>query len=174
MSLLTIGHGQDARDQLSGRLVRAGVRRLVDVRRYPGSRAHPDVTRDALAGWLPELQIDYRWEERLGGRRRLPAGEPVADSWWQVAQFAAYAAHTRTSEFTAALQSVLVAARDEPVAVMCSEYLWWRCHRRLIADVAVLAHQATVQHVMPDGRLMAHEPAAGARLGPDGAVRWPG
>jgi uncharacterized protein (DUF488 family) len=61
----------------------------------------------------------------------------------------------------------------EPVAVMCSEYLWWRCHRRLIADVAVLAHGVPVLHLMPDGGLTEHKPADGARVGADGLVRWP-
>lgn len=174
MPLLTVGHGQDGRDQLGARLTGAGIGLVVDVRRFPGSRRHPDVAHDALAGWLPGIGIRYRWDERLGGRRRLPAGEPVADSWWTVAQFAAYAAHTRTPEFTAALDGVLAEAAAEPVAVMCSEYVWWRCHRRLIADVAVLAHSVPVQHVMPDGRLAEHRPAAGAQLGADGVVRWPG
>jgi uncharacterized protein (DUF488 family) len=174
MSLLTIGHGQDGRDQLAQRLAGAGVRRLVDVRRFPGSRTHPDVTREALEVWLKDTGITYRWEERLGGRRRIPAGEPVADGWWKVAQFAAYAAHTRTPEFAAGLQLVLEEAETEPVAVMCSEYVWWRCHRRLIADVAVLAHRMPVQHVMPNGALVEHRPAEGAQLGTDGLVRWPG
>ncbi|HVT20727.1 MAG TPA: DUF488 domain-containing protein [Mycobacteriales bacterium] len=171
--MLTIGHGQDDRGRLGARLSGAGVRRLVDVRRYPGSRTHPDVGREALETWLPELGIDYRWDERLGGRRRLPSGEPVADGWWKVAQFAAYAAHTRTPEFAAALEVVLDEAAAQPVAVMCSEYLWWRCHRRLIADVAVLAHGLPVQHVMPDGKLVEHQPSAGAKLGADGMVHWP-
>ena len=173
MPLLTVGHGPDSRDQLGGRLATAGVRLVVDVRRFPGSRAHPDLARDALTGWLPEVGIGYRWEERLGGRRRTPTGEPVADGWWTVAQFAAYAAHTRTPEFAAALDRVLVEAAMEPVAVMCSEYLWWRCHRRLIADVVVLAHGVPVRHLMPDGRLTEHKPADGARVGADSLVRWP-
>ena len=173
MPLLTVGHGPDSRDQLGGRLATAGVRLVVDVRRFPGSRAHPDLARDALTGWLPEVGIGYRWEERLGGRRRTPPGEPVADGWWTVAQFAAYAAHTRRPEFAAALDRVLVEAAMEPVAVMCSEYLWWRCHRRLIADVVVLAHGVPVRHLMPDGRLTEHKPADGARVGADSLVRWP-
>jgi uncharacterized protein (DUF488 family) len=174
MALLTVGHGPDGRDQLGARLADAGVRVVVDVRRFPGSRSNPDVARDALEIWLPEIGIGYRWDERLGGRRRIPAGEPVADGWWTVAQFAAYAAHTRMPEFAAALKSVLAEATVQPVAVMCSEYVWWRCHRRLIADVAVLAHGVPVRHLMPDGRLADHQPAEGARLGPDGLVRWPG
>ena len=174
MALLTVGHGTDDRDRLHGRLVGAGVQLVVDVRRFPGSRVNPDVARDALAGWLPDVGIGYRWEERLGGRRRIPAGEPVADAWWTVPQFAAYAGHTRTSEFTAALDEVLAEVTNRAVTVMCSEYLWWRCHRRLIADVAVLARGVPVQHLMPDGGLAEHRPADGARLGADGVLHWPG
>ena len=177
MPLLTVGHGPDDQnrlgDRLAARLTGAGTGLLVDVRRFPGSRHNPDVARDALAAWLPEAGIGYRWEERLGGRRRLPPGEPVADGWWTVAQFAAYAAHTRTAEFGAALDEVLAAAGGQRVAVMCSESVWWRCHRRLIADVAVLGRGVPVTHLMPDGRLAPHRPSAGAVLGPDGVVRWP-
>jgi uncharacterized protein (DUF488 family) len=171
--LYTVGHGTDDRVALGARLAGAGVRLVVDVRRFPGSRSNPDVARDALAAWLPEAGIGYRCEERLGGRRRLPPGEPVADGWWTVAQFAAYAAWTRTPEFGAALDEVLAEAADRTVAVMCSEYVWWRCHRRLIADVAVLARGVPVRHLMPDGRLAEHRPAEGAVLA-DGVVRWPG
>jgi len=170
---LTVGHGTDDRVALGARLAGAGVELVVDVRRFPGSRSNPDVARDALAAWLPEAGFGYRWEERLGGRRRLPPGEPVADGWWTVAQFAAYAAWTRTPEFTAALDEVLAEAAGLTVAVMCSEYVWWRCHRRLIADVAVLARGVPVRHLMPDGRLADHRPADGAVL-EGGLVRWPG
>jgi uncharacterized protein (DUF488 family) len=174
MALLTVGHGADDRVALAARLTRAGITAIVDIRRFPGSRSNPDVRRESLAQWLPEAGIGYRWEERLGGRRRLPPGEPVADGWWTVAQFAAYAAHTRTPGFAAALDDVLAEAATGAVAVLCSEYVWWRCHRRLIADVAVLARGVPVTHVLPDGRLAGHRPAEGARLGADGLVRWPG
>ena len=173
MPLLTAGHGAERREGLGERLVAAGVDLVVDVRRFPGSRSNPDVRREALAQWLPEIGIGYRWEERLGGRRRLPAGGPVPDGWWTVAQFAAYAVHTRTPEFAAALDRVLAEAGTASVAVMCSEGVWWRCHRRLIADVAVLGRGVPVTHLMPDGRLAPHQPSAGAVLGPDGAVWWP-
>jgi uncharacterized protein (DUF488 family) len=173
MPLLTVGHGPQGRMFLGERLTSAGVERLVDVRRFPGSRTNPDVARDALQEWLPALGIGYRWDERLGGRRRLPPGEPVADGWWTVAQFAAYAAHTRTPEFTAALDDVLAEAATATVAVMCSESVWWRCHRRLIADVAVLGRGVPVTHLMPDGRLTAHRLSAGAVVAPDGTLTWP-
>jgi uncharacterized protein (DUF488 family) len=172
--LLTVGHGPDDRVRLGERLTTAGVEDVVDVRRFPGSRRNPDVAQQELAQWLPVLGVQYRWEPRLGGRRRLPAGEPVADAWWTVAQFAAYAAHTRTPEFAAALDTVLDAARGRRVAVMCSESVWWRCHRRLIADVVVLGRGLPVDHLMPDGRVSPHQPAPGAVRDPDGTVRWPG
>jgi uncharacterized protein (DUF488 family) len=171
--LLTVGHGPEDRASLRARLTGAGVGSLVDIRRFPGSRNNPDVGRDALALWLPEAGIGYRWDERLGGRRRLPPGEPVADGWWTVAQFAAYAAHTRTAEFAAAMDEVLAEAERATVAVMCSESVWWRCHRRLVADVAVLGRDVPVEHLMPDGRLTPHRPSEGAVLGDDGEVRWP-
>ena len=173
MPLLTVGHGPDDRTRLGARLSAAQVGLVVDVRRFPGSRSNPDVRREALEEWLPAAGIGYRWEERLGGRRALPPGEPVADAWWTVAQFAAYAAHTRTPEFGAALDEVLDEAAGSAVAVMCSESVWWRCHRRLIADVAVLGRGVPVTHLMPDGRLAPHRPSAGDVLVPDGAVWWP-
>ncbi|RZU30661.1 DUF488 family protein [Blastococcus saxobsidens] len=170
--LLTVGHGPEDCSLLGARLRGAGVELLVDVRRFPGSRNNPDVQREALAAWLPEAGIGYRWEERLGGRRALPAGEPVADGWWTVAQFAAYAAHTRTPEFAAALDEVLGDAAGRTVAVMCSESVWWRCHRRLIADVVVLGRGLPVRHLMPDGRLSPHRPADGAVV-VGSEVHWP-
>ena len=173
MTLLTVGHGPEDREHLGARLTGAGVQLVVDVRRFPGSRVNPDVRREELAGWLPAAGVGYRWEERLGGRRALPAGSPVADGWWTVAQFAAYAAHTRTPGFTAALDEVLAEAADRTVAVMCSESVWWRCHRRLIADVCVLGRGVPVRHLMPDGRTPPHRPSDGAVVGDDGLLRWP-
>jgi uncharacterized protein (DUF488 family) len=173
MPLLTVGHGPQDRSALGARLTAAGVDELVDVRRFPGSRNSPDVSRESLEHWLPALGVEYRWEERLGGRRRIPPGKAVVDGWWTVAQFAAYAAHTRTPEFTAALDEVLAEAGTAVVAVMCSESVWWRCHRRLIADVAVLARGVPVTHLMPDGRLTPHRPSDGAVLRDDGVLTWP-
>ena len=170
MPLLTVGHGPDDRTRLGARLTAAGVGRVVDVRRFPGSRSNPDVRREALEEWLPAAGVGYRWDPRLGGRRRLPADAPVADGWWTVAQFAAYAAHTRTPEFATALDEVLAEAATATVAVMCSESVWWRCHRRIVADVAVLARGVPVTHLMPDGRLTPHPPTDGVRRDGDALV----
>jgi uncharacterized protein (DUF488 family) len=174
VTLLTAGHGRLTGAEMTDLLGAAQVASLVDIRRFPGSRAHPDMSRDAMASWLPAAGIAYRWEERLGGRRRLPADAPREDPWWQVEQFAAYAAHTRTAEFGAALTEVLDESASRTTLVMCSESVWWRCHRRLVADVAVLRFGAAVSHLMHDGRLTPHPVAAGARLRDDGFVVWDG
>jgi uncharacterized protein (DUF488 family) len=176
-ALLTFGHGTATAVELLGILHGAGVARVVDVRRFPGSRRHPHVASAELERWLPAARIGYRWEPRLGGRRSLPRDRDDTDPWWQVAAFRAYAAHTRTAEFRegfAELLDAVPAAGDRPgpgrTAMMCSETVWWRCHRRLIADVAVLLHGRPVLHLGHDGRLSEHRPSAGARVTADGLV----
>ncbi len=174
MELITVGHGRLERDELGALLTGAGVERVVDVRSYPGSRANPDAKREELEQWLPAAGIAYRWEPRLGGRRHLRKDEDARspDTWWRVAAFRAYAAHTRDEDFAAGMTELLAGATEVRTAVMCSESVWWRCHRRLIADVAVLAHERRVEHLMPGGRLNVHEPSPGARLAPDGTLVW--
>lgn len=173
-ALHTLGHGTASAAELTALLRGAGVTGVVDIRRFPGSRRHPHHASDALAARLPDEGIAYRWEPRLGGRRRLPAaslgpdGPDGRDAWWQVAAFRAYAAHTRTPEFAAALDDLVAEATARPTAVLCSESLWWRCHRRLVADAVVLLRGLPVRHLAHDGRVTAHEPSAGARVAPDG------
>lgn len=172
--LLTLGHGTLDGAGLVELLQAGGVARLVDVRRFPGSRRNPEVGRDALAQRLPAAGIDYRWEEHLGGRRRVPKGQPAeVDGWWRVTAFRAYAAHTRTEEFREALGQVLVAAQEQRTAIMCSESVWWRCHRRIISDVVVLVHGLDVSHLGHNGSLTPHPPAEGAQVTPEG-LRYDG
>jgi uncharacterized protein (DUF488 family) len=162
VTLLTLGHGQATQEHLTDLVREAGVALVVDVRRFPGSRAHPHVRREALATWLPAVGVSYRWDDRLGGRRRAGAQSP--DQWWRVEAFRAYAGHMRTAEFLAASEDLLADAAACRTAVLCSETLWWRCHRRLIADFCVLSRGAAVAHLGHDGRTSPHPPAAGARL----------
>lgn len=167
-----MGHGTLDRAGLAGLLTAAGVADIVDIRRFPGSRRNPDMDRDALQAWAPAAGLGYRWEPDLGGRRRLPAGAPVVDTWWRVAQFAAYAAHTRTESFGRALDELLEQAAGRRTAMMCSESVWWRCHRRLVADVAELRCGTEVLHLMHDGRLVPHPLSPAARVAADGQVYW--
>lgn len=171
---MSVGHGRLDRAELAALLRGAGVEAVVDIRRFPNSRHNPDVESAAMAGWLAEAGMAYRWDPRLGGRRRLPAGAPPEDGWWRVTQFAAYAAYTRTDEFGEGFGALMEQAGRQRTAMMCSEAVWWRCHRRIVADVAVLTAADEVCHLMHDGRLVAHEPSAGAVLRPDGRVAWPG
>ncbi|WP_296605497.1 DUF488 family protein [Nocardioides sp.] len=163
--LLTFGHGTAGPDELVGLLHDAGVSRVVDVRRFPGSRRNPGVSSEAMSSWLPEAGVEYVWEPRLGGRRRVPAGQdPDVDGWWRVAAFRAYAAHMRSEEFRAGLEVLLASMDRAPTAIMCSESLWWRCHRRLISDAVLLLHGRPVSHLAHDGRLTEHEPPPSARV----------
>ncbi|MFD9112035.1 DUF488 domain-containing protein [Streptomyces bottropensis] len=163
--MLTFGHSTADRGTLAELLREAGVVAVVDVRTAPGSRRDPDLSRQRLAQWMPEEGIAYRWEPRLGGFRKPAPDSP--DTVWRNASFRGYAAHTRSPEFVAAMDALMRQASQERTAVMCSEAVWWRCHRRLIADFAVLARGMPVRHLMHDGRLTAHRPTSGARLRDD-------
>lgn len=169
--LFTLGHGTSSQEDLLALLGGARIAALVDVRRFPGSTAHPHVSREAMGQWLHEAGIAYRWEPRLGGRRRLPKGAASPDTWWTVEAFRAYAAHTRSDEFAVAFDELLRQASAEAVALLCSETVWWRCHRRLVADVAVLGHDRPVVHLLPSGP-RPHQPAPGARPIGDGRLVW--
>lgn len=171
-ALLTFGHGTAGREELASLLHGAGVRDVVDVRTAPGSRRNPDVHRDALREWLPAAGIGYRWEKRLGGFRRVAPDSP--DTFWRNDSFRGYAGYTRTPEFVAAMDELLRGAAGTRTAVMCSESVWWRCHRRIIADFAVLARGRSVLHLAHDGRLTGHPPTTGARLLPDGLLVYDG
>lgn len=167
--MLTAGHGTLDRDGLGALLEGAGVAHLMDVRRFPGSRRNPDVGKDALSAWLPARGIGYTWEERLGGRRRVPKDQdPAVDGWWRVDAFRAYASHMRTDEFRVALAELVAGAADACTLIMCSESLWWRCHRRMVSDALVLLHDVPVHHLGHDGRLVEHAPPEGARVTPIG------
>lgn len=165
VSLLTVGHGTLAAEDLADVLRGAGVEVLVDVRAFPGSRRHPQFGRDEMARWVPEAGVAYRWARDLGGRRRpVPGSRHVA---LRNASFRAYADHMETPTFRAAVDHLLAGAAERTTAVMCSESLWWRCHRRMIADHLVLARGVAVEHLLHDGRRTPHAPTDGVR--PDGA-----
>lgn len=166
--LVTVGHGTSSAEELGSRLRDAGVRSLVDIRIGPGSRRHPHVHRHALAEWLPAYGVSYRWEQRLGGFRRPPSDSP--DLALRNSSFRGYAAWMRTPEFVTAVDELLASAIGVRTAVMCSESVWWRCHRRLVADFVVLARGLSVEHLMPAGRRTPHPPTDGVRLMPEGLL----
>ena len=168
--LLTYGHGTDSAQRSAEILGGAGISALVDIRTAPGSRRNPQFARAAMEEWLPEAGIAYRWEQRLGGFRRPGPGNP--DVAWREDMFRGYAEHMRSAEFLAAVGAVLDEAETRQVTVMCSESLWWRCHRRLLADFVGVARGMEVRHLMHDGRTEAHRSSPGLRLRNDGLLAY--
>jgi uncharacterized protein (DUF488 family) len=169
-TIYTVGHSTRSADELLALLREAGIERLADVRAFPSSRRHPQFNRDAMAGWLGDADIDYRHVPDLGGRRSPVPGSP--NGGWREAAFQGYADHMRSAEFKDALARLEAAARQAPTTAMCAEAVWWRCHRRLIAD-ALVARGWRVEHLgIGEGRA-AHELTEFAVLGPDGTLTYP-
>jgi uncharacterized protein (DUF488 family) len=150
MTVFTIGHGVRPLEELIDTLRKADVRTLVDVRRFPGSRRNPQFNQATVAAALEEAGITYRHAVELGGRR---SGEPGEERFacLRVAAFRSYAARMGTDEWQSALAEAL--AEPEP-CFMCAEAVWWRCHRRLIAEL-LTARGETIVHLLGPSR---HEP----------------
>lgn len=165
----TVGHGTRTTEELADLLREAGVNRLVDVRRFPGSRRHPHFAREALADSLPALGIEYDWRgEELGGRRSRKKDGSSRHPAWRNDAFGGYADYMDTPEFRAALERLEAeASGGVRLAVMCAETLWWRCHRRLIADALVLRGSRVV-HLIQPGNSADHPGNESARPGDDG------
>jgi len=166
--LITVGHGTLAEDEFVDLLRGAGVESLVDVRTAPGSRRNPQFQRQAMEEWVPRADVAYRWEPRLGGLRKPAPDSPNVAL--RHSGFRAYADHMMTSDFGAAVHGLLAEAAEQPTTVMCAESVWWRCHRRLIADFATLVRGADVRHLMHDGRLTEHHLTYGVRRDGDHLV----
>ncbi len=154
LTLLTVGHGTLSSGELVGLLEGAGVKQVIDVRSAPGSRRHPHFSRSKMECWLPAAGIGYRWEPELGGFRRPLAGS--LNTGLRHASFRGYADYMESISFGVAFERLLDDCSRRRTAVMCAESLWWRCHRRLIADAAVLAGGASVWHLGHEHRLTAH------------------
>lgn len=135
--LWTIGHSNRSIDELLSLLAGAQIELLADVRRYPGSRAHPQFNRDVLGESLSEQGIDYRHLEDLGGRRSTRLADSP-NTAWRVDSFNRYADYMTTSQFVAGLAELIGLAEKRRTAIMCSEAVPWRCHRRLIADAMIV------------------------------------
>ncbi len=149
--VFTIGHGVRPLDELVEALLQAGVETLVDVRRFPGSRRNPQFNQGPLRDAVGEAGVAYRHAVELGGRR---SGEPGEEQFGciRVAAFRSYAARMRTEEWQEALAREL--AQPTP-CFMCAETVWWRCHRRLIAEL-LTARSHTIVHLLGPSRREPH------------------
>ncbi|MSR35211.1 MAG: DUF488 domain-containing protein [Gemmatimonadetes bacterium] len=132
-TLFTVGHSTRPLDEFMALLHAHGIGRVVDVRRFPGSRRHPHFGKDNLAAALADAGVEYAHEQELGGRREAPAVDAARSPnvAWRNASFRAYADHTASAPFRAALEGVLEGALARPTAVMCAEAVPWSCHRQV-------------------------------------------
>lgn len=168
-TVYTIGHSTREEDEFLELLRAHGIRTLVDVRRFPGSRRYPQFGQDTMRDWLSDAGIGYTHEPELGGRRKPDPNSP--NTAWRNAGFRAYADHMNSLEFEEAIARVLDLARAAPTAVMCAEAVPWRCHRRLIAD-ALVANGHEVRHILSANRLDTHALHESARI-VDGRLIYP-
>jgi uncharacterized protein (DUF488 family) len=159
--VISVGHGARTVEAFLDLLDEGGVELVVDVRTAPGSRRHPHFGKDPLAQALAAEGIGYRWEPDLGGFRTPDPRSPHTALRHDA--FRGYADHMGTEPFRAALARVIEAAAEGRPAVMCSESVWWRCHRRLIAD-ALVARGCRVRHLLDGPRLEEHRLSPEARL----------
>lgn len=161
LTVWTIGHSTRPIEAFLELLGEHRVEIVADVRRYAGSRKHPQYNPPALRDSLHAAGIGYRELPELGGRRRPRPDSPNAV--WRNQAFRGYADYMETPEFAAGLRGLVELARTRRTALMCSEAVWWRCHRSMIAD-ALKAAGARVLHVLGTGKAVEHPYTAPARV----------
>lgn len=163
--VLTVGHSTHSIEEFIDLLTTAGVTQVVDVRTLPGSRRFPHFNEENLGPSLTDAGIDYMREEALGGLRKTDKSiDPELNGFWENKSFRRYADYAQSDEFRAGLDRLIgLLAPDRTPAIMCSEAVWWRCHRRIIADF-LLARNVPVLHLMPNGSTPEATLTTGARV----------
>ncbi len=167
--LWTIGHSTRPWEAFAALLQAPQIEVLVDVRRFAGSRRNPQYSPAEMGPALREAGIEYRPIPELGGRRIADVDSP--NTAWRVAAFRGYADYMATPEFVLARERLMQLAQARRTVVMCAEAVWWRCHRRLIAD-DFIARSWQVLHLMTPGRSPPHPLNPAARM-IDGVLRYP-
>jgi uncharacterized protein (DUF488 family) len=172
MTVFTIGHSTRSFDEFLALLREPGIECVVDVRRFPMSRRHPQFNAEALAASLAGAGIFYGHVPALGGRRgKRVDGKESPHTLWREESFRNYADYAETAPFRGALEDLLRLAREKRVAIMCAEAVWWRCHRRLIADY-LLAAGVPVEHILDRGKIEAAVLTPGATVCPDSSILY--
>ena len=160
--LYTIGHSTHPIETFLSLLAQHEIAILADVRSFPSSRRWPQFNHDELKASVERAGGSYEWFKVLGGRRRSSLCNS-SHTAWQHAAFRSYADYADTAEFAAGIERLRGLAAARRSAIMCSEGLWWRCHRRIIAD-HMAVHGWQVRHIMPDGKLATHSLPDFARI----------
>ncbi len=159
--VFTIGHSNRTAAELITLLRGAAVDLLADIRAFPRSRANPQFNGPQLQAELAAAAIAYRYLPALGGRRRGRKGDSP-NMLWRNESFRAYADHAGGAEFRAGFEELCALAGEHRCAIMCAEALWWRCHRRIVADY-LLAAGFEVIHILGPGKLASATLTPGAR-----------
>ncbi|MBF6611408.1 MAG: DUF488 domain-containing protein [Chryseobacterium sp.] len=160
-TIFTIGHSNHPFEEFLEMLKAFEIETLVDIRRYPGSRKYPHFNKDYLEKSLPEKEIQYLHYEDLGGRRKVkPDSHNTA---WRLDSFRGYADYMETDSFKKAIENLEKLAMEKRVAYMCSEAVWWSCHRSLVSDY--LKNEGwNVQHIMSKTKSNEHPYTKPARI----------
>lgn len=166
----SVGHSTHTLETFLELLARNEIELVADIRTVPKSRRHPHFHTDRLARTLPDHGVRYRHLPALGGWRSSRGDSRNAA--WRNRSLRGYADHALTAEFAGGLAELRQLAASARTAMMCSEALWWRCHRRLVAD-RLVAGGDVVLHIGSAGRSSPHRLAPFARIEPDGAVTYP-
>ncbi len=169
----TVGHSTRSLAELVALLSAPGIDCLADVRTIPRSRTNPQFNADVLPETLAPYGIGYRHFPKLGGlRARRSDGRPSPNGLWRNASFRNYADYAETAEFRDGLSRLRELGREHTVAIMCAEAVWWRCHRRIIADY-LLAGGEEVFHLLGAGKIQPAKMTPGAKRMPDGTLVYP-
>lgn len=173
LPFFTIGHSNRSLEEFVELLASAEIGLVADVRKFPRSRANPQFNEETLAQSLAGREISYELMAVLGGRRGVVKSIlPDVNGLWRNLSFHNYADYALSPEFSAGLQHLLERGRGQRCSVMCSEAVWWRCHRRIVADY-LIASGETVFHIMAPGRFEPAQLTQGAEIRPDGKVVYP-
>lgn len=168
--IYTIGHSVHTEEAFLHLLTTHGIRQLADIRTVPASRRHPHFGKDRLSAFLARHGITYRHFPALGGLRKPGAGS--VNTGWRHESFRGYADYMQTPEFCGAVCHLQDFARAARTTVMCAEAVWWKCHRRILAD-ALLVRGVPVQHILSAAASKPHELSEFARA-EQGEVTYPG
>jgi uncharacterized protein (DUF488 family) len=160
-TIWTIGHSTRSIEEFLSLLAGSRIEAIADVRSFPGSRRYPQYGREALAATLAAHAIGYHWLPALGGRRRASPDSP--NTAWRNASFRGYADYMSSTQFAQGLVELLEVSNKARTAIMCSEAVWWRCHRSMIADV-LCVRGIEVVHILDGKHSVVHPMTSPARI----------
>lgn len=170
----TIGHSNRSFREFVELLGSTNIGLVADIRTIPRSRTNPQFNEDVLPGALAAYDISYEHMAALGGLRGKARGVSLdVNGLWRNQSFHNYADYALSAHFHAGLEHLVEQGRGKHCAMMCSEAVWWRCHRRIVAD-HLIAQSESVCHIMGQARLEPARLTPGAVIEPDGTVIYPG